>query len=176
MMCTMPLSTAPPTRVDVCRTQHRCRPTPFPNYCPRPVPLQPCHHHCDWHSYESGYHLHPHPTTFTLTHHSQEDQSGGNSANYDVKLYHSQEAHRDILRAGETGGVSNPLPRPPSHCALCQAEAYRADHLVRKGHQRMPSHSSGPRPSLPLASVRSAQPPSTDADPCLLPLPPQLQK
>ena len=31
----------------------------------------------------------------------QEDQSGGNSANYDVELYHHKDAHRDILRAGK---------------------------------------------------------------------------
>jgi hypothetical protein len=31
----------------------------------------------------------------------KEDQSGGNSANYDVELYHHKDAHRDILRAGK---------------------------------------------------------------------------
>lgn len=30
----------------------------------------------------------------------QEEQAGGSSANYDVELIHSSEAHRDILRAG----------------------------------------------------------------------------
>ena len=30
----------------------------------------------------------------------QEDQSGGNSINYDVELFHHSEAHRDIYRAG----------------------------------------------------------------------------